>query len=450
MKLDRGIRNRLTVVNALTIGLILAAAGLLAWLSLQYETRFDWTHGARNTLSEASRGVLGTLDGDLAITAFATEDEALRGQIAELVSRYRQVYPELSLQFVNPDTAPDRVRELGISVNGELVIAYRGREDRVDLLSEENLTNAIQRVAQDATRRVLFVTGHGERSPEREANHDLSVFATELGNKGIISETIHLAVNPVPDDTSALVIAGPRTQLLDSEIARILAFVQGGGHLLWLGDPGTLSGLEPLAEAIGIEFLPGTVVDATTQMFGIQDPALALAIEYPRHAINDGFFTMTLFPRSTALAPVADSGWDYAAFIETLPDSWTETGPIEGEIRLDDNEQRGPLVLGAALTRDSGADQSGGTQRIAVIGDGDFLSNTYLANGGNLELGMNIMYWLLRDEQFLSIPPRTAPDRNLVLSERAQIAIGFGFLFALPGLLLATGVWIWLRRRRVR
>ena len=82
-----------------------------------------------------------------------------------------------------------------------------------------------------------------------------------------------------------------------------------------------------------------------------------------------------------------------------------------------------------------------------VVGDGDFLSNSYLGNGGNLNLGMNLVNWLAADEGFVNIPPRTAADTELTLSRDVSLLIGFGFLFGLPAAFAAAGLSVWLRRR---
>ena len=83
-----------------------------------------------------------------------------------------------------------------------------------------------------------------------------------------------------------------------------------------------------------------------------------------------------------------------------------------------------------------------------MIGDGDFLSNTYLGNAGNLDLGLNIVNWLSHDEDYIDIRIKSAPDTSLELGRIAQGVIGLGFLIGLPLLLLLTGAIIWLRRRR--
>src|SRR5690349_6750669 len=89
-----------------------------------------------------------------------------------------------------------------------------------------------------------------------------------------------------------------------------------------------------------------------------------------------------------------------------------------------------------------------GTNSVAVIGDGDFLSNSFLGNGGNREFGQRLFNWLLADDALIEIADRGAPDRQLDLGPTGLALISIGFLLALPLLLLCCGGLIWWRRRR--
>jgi len=113
----------------------------------------------------------------------------------------------------------------------------------------------------------------------------------------------------------------------------------------------------------------------------------------------------------------------------------------------DSVERSGPLTVGVALVRPRPGAATH-QQRVVVIGDGDLLSNTYLGNGANLELGLRIFNWLTADEIPILIPPRAAPDPTLNLSAGALALIAAVFLVGLPGILLASGWLIWFRRRR--
>ena len=83
-----------------------------------------------------------------------------------------------------------------------------------------------------------------------------------------------------------------------------------------------------------------------------------------------------------------------------------------------------------------------------VFGDGDFLSNSYLGNSGNLDLGLKTVNWLASDEALIEVPAGTAIDRRLDLSDIQAALISTGFLMLLPAVLGGMGFWVWLRRRR--
>lgn len=453
MQTGRRTRLKLRLESYLFVGLLLAAIGLLGWLSTRYGFESDWTATGRNSLSPPSRQLLATLDQPVTITAFARPDEMLRGRIVDLVGRYQRVKSDLRLETVNPDTTPQRVRELDITVDGTLLVEYQGRSEKVLDLSEQTLTNALQRLARSGERWVVFLAGHGDRRPDGEANHDLGLFARELARKGVTVQSLNLGQTPaIPDNTTLLVIAGPQSDLLPGEVELIDGYLTGGGNLLWLGDPEPLRGLEVVGEKLGVGFAPGVVVDATARLFGIQNPDIALVPKYPDHGLTRGFQHMTLFPRASALTVKTAEPWVAEPFLQTAASSWTETGPLQGEIRRDGDELAGPLTVGVALSRtlpgeDATADPSR-QQRIVVVGDGDFLANAYLGNAGNLDLGMAIINWLTHDDALIAVPARTAPDTEFALSGPVSLVIGFGFLLLLPLLLICSGAAIWWRRRR--
>ncbi len=431
--------------HALFIVLLLAAVGLLAWLSTRYNYQADWTANARNTLSESSQALLKEMSGPLKITVYVRERKAT----GTLLERYQRHKPDLALRFVNPDEQPDEVRAQGIRADGEMLIEYAGRNAHVTQLSEQALTDALMRVARSGERHLAFLGGHGERNPHGEANHDLKLWVNELESKGFNAGTLNLSVNPqIPANTTLLVLAGPSADLLPGEVKLIQDYVSKGGKLLWLADPGPLHGLAPLAEQLGVEFVPGVIVDATTQLMGIERPEFALVGEYGAHPVTRDLNQLTLFPRAAGLEVKASDGWQADAFLQSSVRSWAETGALSGEVKYDAGKDHiGPLNLAVALTRETPA-AGAGQQRVVVAGDGDFLSNTYLGNGGNLELGVNIVNWLAGDDNLIAIPVKTSPDTRLTLSRNKTLFIGMGFLLALPLALLGAGLVIWLRRRR--
>jgi len=470
MEINPKTRLQLRLQSWIFLALFLTVIGLLAWLSQRYQVEADWTASGRNSLSGASITLLERLSGPVTITAFARQSNLLptRQNIRDLVERYRKYKPDIELTFIDPDAAPEQTRKMGITVDGELVVSYQGRSEHITVLKEETLTNTLQRLLRSGTRKLVFLDGHGERKPDGQANHDLRLFTEQLASKGIHSERLNLNTTPaIPEDTALLIIASPQVDYLPGEVKLIQDYLAKGGNLLWLHDPGSLHGLKSLATELGIEFVPGVIVDPTTRLLGISDPSFALVARYGDHPVTRNFSLMTLYPRACGIR-VSDQDkaknnttWRATPVLLTVERSWSETGPLEGVIEYNPGQDTpGPLTLGLALDRDrpgpaetpkpdaAGTKTSPGRQRVMIIGDGDFLSNSYLGNQGNQALGANLINWLSNDDTFIAIPVSTAPDTELVLSETTWSLLGLLFLFGLPLLLLGSGVTIWWRRRQ--
>jgi len=447
MRVSRQSRLQLSLASTSFVVLFLVAVGLVLALSRQYHVQFDWTQSGRNSLSQASVTLLQRLTRPIKITAFATDNRALRKHITELVARYQRHDNRITLQFVNPDTDPARARNAGIRFDGELLVEYGGQTQSVEQISEESLTNALARVGRGGERWVVFLSGHGERSPERQANFDLSTWAAQMNKRGLKTRSLTLADSgQIPQNTSVLVIASPRVKFLPGEVKQVENYVSHGGNLLWLSDPGPLQGLRPLAETLGVEFQPGTIVDPVSQLLtGGQSATYVVVTKYGQQPVVRGFNLMTLFPEASGITFDPPKDWHTQVIVDTAPTAWSAVGPLGKETRFRKGKDiSGPLNIGVALTREHDQRQ----QRIAVVGDGDFLSNTFIGNGGNLDLGMNLINWLSSDDAYINVPARIAPDQRLNLSRTAEAAIGFGFLLVLPLALVAGGVMIWWRRRK--
>ena len=442
--------------NALYALLILAAAAAIAFLSTRFGFDRDFSHAHSASLGEASVTLLHGLDAPVEVVSYARKQGGLRAVIADFIERYRRLKPDLSLVFVDPDADPNAMRASGVMVDGELDIRYRGRSERLKVLSETEFSNALLRLSRSHVRIVAFLEGEGERQPLGKANADLGQFVGALADRGLRAVPLPLAnTGKVPDNTDLVVLANPQVKLPTAVVAELLDYVERGGNLLWLTAPGEDVGLDDLATALATRVLPGTVVDGSGQAFGLGDPSFVALDHYPQQAITENFVLTTLFPQPAALAQLEGAHWHMQSILRSSATSWNETGhiPKAGEaadtIHQDANagEIPGPLDLGFALTRVSPRPDKR-EQRVVVIGDGAFLSNSFLGNGGNREFGQRVFDWLLGDDAQIAVADSSALDRELALSQNQLSAISVVFLLALPLLLAASGMLIWWRRRR--
>lgn len=448
-------RWRARAANTLFVVLFLSAIGLIAWLSHTYNYQADWTSGNRNSLSDSSRELLMRLEGPVRMTAFAAYDATLYQSIRDRIARYQRFKKDLMLDFVNPELAPDRAQQAGITRSGQLLVEYRGRMEILDELSEQSLTNALARLTRARARTALFLDGHEERDIFQGSDEGLSQLRDFLTRSGFSVDRLNFVRTPtIPEETDLLVIAAPKKKLTTGEVAKILEWIEAGGNLLWLDDPGQSNGLEALATHLGLNYVPGVLVDANQELrllLGIQHPAIVPIVDYGQHPITRNLSLQTLFPYAVAIEyDQADSapGWRFDPLLTTLDRVWAEVDEIgDDTLRYEEakGDRLGPMRIGVAITREREGEKQ---QRIVVIGDSDFMSNGVLGQGANLDLAMNTFNWLARDDNLIAISPKTAPDTQLNFSETGAAIFGIGFLFVLPIGLIVAGFFIWFRRRR--
>lgn len=440
-------RLQMMVHHGVFVALLVALAALLAWLAHEHRVELDLTRAHRNTLSPATLDALKRMEGPLKVTAYALKRDArgdhLHQRIEEFLQPYRRAKPDLSLALVDPREQPQAAAQAGVRAPVELVVEYRRRSERLTEFNEQAFVNVLMRLARGAERLVMWLDGHGERKLNGPANQDLGEFGSSLEAKGFRLAAVNLSLaQEVPANAALLVIAGPQVDLLPAEVQKLRAHVARGGNLLWLIEPEPLRGLAPVAEMLGLVLTPGIVADPEAARYNAS-PAVAVAAVYGRHAITDGFNLVTVYPRARQVETIDSGDWRIRPLVEVAPRGCVRAGKLEG--RCDkDRDTAGPITIAAAFERAVGSRQ----QRVVVVGNGNFLSNTFIGNGGNRDLGVNMVNWLAGDDNLITIQPRGTADARIEIDSAGLYLIAFTFLFALPFAFMLTGAVVWWRRRR--
>jgi len=436
--------------NILFVLLLLGVASALGYLATRHVIQRDITHNASNSLEPGSVEILSQMSSPVTITVYATEHDARLGDIRKIIRNFMALYqrykPDINLVFIDPEKEADKARAARIQLNGEMVVEYAGRSEHLTQLNEQVLTSTLLRLVHSSDKTVMYLDGHGERKLDGIANHDLGeLFGAKLKQNGFRLNSLNLALaQEVPNNISILVIAHPQLDLMPGEVDKLLRYVERGGNLLWLVDAEPLRGLERLAEPLDLLLPPGIVIDpAATEMNAPSTWSLGAA--YPPHAITRNFNLITAFPSARPLVWNENPEWQNSVLVEVAARGWVSRTAPKGKPRFDkQHDTPGPAVIALALQRNINDRE----QRIVVVGNGAFLSNSFAGNGGNVDLGVNMVNWLASEEHLIAIQPRAAKDSNLVLSRMQLNIISFGFLLAVPLLLALVGGAIWWKRRR--
>jgi ABC-type uncharacterized transport system involved in gliding motility auxiliary subunit len=448
---NRKLRLRLTIQSGLFVALFLAFVMLLAFVAGEYRREWDLTRNARNSLSQSTLDLLRQLEGPLAITVYAVAKDAAGANVHKLIEErlrpYRRAKPDVEVVFVDPREDPKRAQAAQIRTPNELTIEYRKRIEHLPVsdFTEQNLAAALMRLMRGSESLVLWLEGHGERRLDGIANHDLGEFGRQLQSKGLKLNSINLELaQAVPSNAAVLVIASPQGDVRAEEVEKIRRHLKEGGNLLWLLDPEPLRGLHPIAETLGLVLTPGTVVDPSVRPRS-GPPVLAVGSSYGNHPITASFRYNTLFPHARQIGVSESDEWRVSPLVEVAQRGWVEMSPLDEKPTFDKTRDLpGPVVIAAAFERMLGDKQ----QRVVVVGNGSFLSNTYLGNAGNLQLGVAMVNWLTAEDTLVAIDPRPAPDARLEIGQMTLYAIALGFLLVLPLSFAVIGAMIWWRRRR--
>ena len=446
MEINPKTRFQLSANYWLFVALLLLTTVLLGAVTRIYHTGWDVTLNGRNSLSAGSIAQLKKLQQPVEVIVYAGADSRISDSVKLFFVPYQRLKPNLTLRFIDPDEQPTLARTAGIQQAGEAIVHFGKRSERLSSYNEAAFMNLLLRLARDTERFVMYLDGHGERKLDGAANHDLGDFGMQLSNRGFKSGPLNLVLaQEVPRNASMLLISHPQVDLHPAEIAKLKQFIQRGGNLLWLVDTGPLHGLLALSEQLGIAFSEGAVIDLQAKEMNA-DATVSIGASYGQHPLLENFRLLTLFPYAREVLPLeTETAWMATPLIQVAARGWLESGALDKSVKFDKgHDKSGPISIAVALQRT--VDER--VQRVVVIGNGHFLANQFLGNGGNLDLGINAVNWLAGDDNLIAIQPRPTQDTQIQFSENTKMGLVILFLLLIPLCLLALGGRVWWRRRK--
>ena len=462
---------RYGTLAATSVVVVLAVLVAINYIAGKQNKRWDLTTNKQFSLSDQSRNVLQKLDSPLKITVFARELDF--GRYQDKLKEYEYLSKKVSTEYVDPDKKPAVAQQNNIQQYGTILFQYKGRSERVTSDAEQDITNGIIKTVSGQQRKVYFTQGHGEKDTGSSERDGYNTITTALGRENYGVEKIVLAQQgSVPDDASVVVVAGPRIDFFPPEVDAVKKFLDKGGKLFLELDPPEKADSAPLANLIalahdwGIQAGNNIVVDASGmgRLIGT-DASVPVAANYPSHAITQRFTFLTAYPLAREASPISGgvNGRIAQPFVETSPRSWAEADIkgllTSGQVSLDENkgDKKGPITIGSAVSAplaNAPAPKPGDDPnapkpetRVVVLGDSDFASNGVLGIQGNRDLFMNIVGWLSQQENLISIRPKEPDDRRITMTSTVQTNIQLLALLVIPGVVFASGVYTWWRRR---
>ncbi|CAN5682964.1 Gldg family protein [soil metagenome] len=439
-------------VLILTMFVFLVAANFLA---VARERKWDWTSEGLNSLSEQSVKAVENLKVDTDIVLLyrkAENDETTRRQVSDLATLYMNASPKVHLKVYNALERPDLSQKYEYKTGPFAVFLVQNgdasgvgeRHMKVDQVSEEEITRTFLRFARDKKKIVYFISGHDEHDLTLTGQDSISQYKADLELSYDVKKLELFKSPKVPEDADLVIVAGPRTVYLASEVEALRDYAKRGGHLMLLLDPDAKHGLAGLTKTFGVEYQNNYVLDPRAMIPGAGNIA-ALGNEFSATAeatksFRSGF---TVFLIASALKKAPDVSKDIV--VDEIVR--TDETPIATDRLSADSPVRvpGPHTLGTL----SKGKLPGATKDFEVIiyGDSDFLRDNLYRNNLNRDLAMNSTASLAKDSDLVTIRPKTPKGTQLSMTQPQTMIFLLGFLIPIPIIMFFTSGILWWRRK---
>ncbi len=450
---------------AVLVVLIVGVIALVEAVSYRHSYRVDLTENKRWSLSPQTIQVVRELPVPVKAIAFFRPDQPGKRAAEDLLRQYAgRSDGKFTWEVVDADRNPLAAKQYNVESYGTVVLEAalpdgETKQEKIQDLEEEKLTNALIRVTRPGKRSVYFLKGHGEKDPsssERTGYNQMKSALEKLNYE--VKDLLLARETKVPDDAVIVVVAGPQKNLLPTEIDALAAYVARAGKVLFLVDPFQDAGLGPMLERWGLSFGNDVIIDINPQgRLAGAGPEVPVVGDYLQHPITRDFRFATFFPiaRTITAKDKAPEGVSAQGLARTSGESWAETNQDQirtGQVKPDPGEARGPLTIAAVATvdaKDAPADRKGAKARIVLIGDSDFASNGFVNLSGNRDLFLNTLSWLAEEENLIAVRPKESRAAPVFLTAaQGQVVFLVPVVLIPLAVIVAGGVAVARRRGR--
>lgn len=468
----------------LVVLIVFSVVIMVNYLSRDYFRRYHLGGRGRIPLSPLTKNFLQSLTNEVKITIYYDKSDTYYSMITDLLAEYKLANPKLEMRTVDylrdPGTslqlkekyryflsAPS-AKDLVIfdcegrveAVNGKALIQYVTKHvpdetklefirKPVAFLGEQLFTLALIEVTSPKRLKAYFLQGDGGHEiDDTDENVGYSKFASILRQYYIDPQKLQLlGTNVVPSDCNLLVIPGPRKPVPDLVLDKVDQYVNQGGRLLVLFNFGSINkdtGLETWLAKWGVSVGTNTIKDLdNTKTSAGNDIIVGNFGNHP--IVNSVRALHLILPRSISKLHSGSQPAD-APRVEEIAFS----GP---HAFAPENKALGARVFPLIVTVEKGAIKGvtteRGTTRIVVAGDSIFLANYQIESADNQDFAAYAANWLLdRPRLMEGIQARPITEYRLVMTKTQLQSAEWILLAGMPGVVLAFGSLVWLRRRQ--
>lgn len=394
--------------------------------------------------------------------------------LREVAEDYARVWHVNLNRFIAPEAARKVPGLHGEDGRFVMQLRYKGRttflrvfNDQQVWPSEDQICGTMKRLIRpDEVPKVGFLEGGLERGPFQEGDRGYEGMTTDKGSRGsLINNGFDVVTveegQEIPSGLTTLVVADPKVALSTETMGRLKAYIAGGGNLLVTSEPGKQEMLNPLLQPLGVRLREGVLVQPEVEE--VSDLVMGMltrdAGDMSKGAASLLNGSNPVFLPGALALDYRNKPADSAGAFTTRPllvlngeHSWLKKGHLVDdsaavEFNTADGDEHGNFVPAVALTRLV----NGRQQRIAVVGDGDFMSNASLElqkRRSGFTFGSALFKWFSGNAFPVELSRLQPKDTRLAITDDQLSHLNLLFVWLLPGLLAVAATVLLIRRKR--
>jgi ABC-type uncharacterized transport system involved in gliding motility auxiliary subunit len=445
--------------SAFTVIIAIALIAVLNFLGTQYPQKLDLTKNKIHTFSDQSTKVVKGLNDELKLTFFG--DLGSKEKYRPVFDNYKKLSNKIKFELVDPNKEPIRVKSAGIKKMDTLLLEYRGKNSKIEEITEEKITNEIIKLTKDTKRVICSITGHGELSFTDPAPNAFAAAKKGLEDQAYeLKELVLPQQTSIPAECSTLIMMGSSKALFPAEVKMLSEYLSNGGRLV-VGIDAAISNndqtkeLKALLQTWGVEVKSGLIIDPVSKMLGV-DASVPIVAQFNKESsIVKDFTQQCYFPfsRPLELTNPAPLGLKTAWLAKTTPKAWGELNMAsiaKGEVQYNQGaDLQGPLSTAVSVSGKAKDSKATRDTRIVVFGTSQFANTQYSRFGGNLDLFLNSVSWAVEDESLISIRAKEDQASSVELSQNQGMGIFLACVVVIPLVIAIAGIVIWIRRKKL-
>lgn len=482
---QRASRNLALYLNTALYSLFFMASLLVLFMIVQrHPYTYDATQSKVHSLSTITTNFLRQrLDQPINVTAFVSDAD--KESAAHILREYARHSRQFTYEIRDPFRDVALARRFGNVLPGDVFVEAQtsgtqalGRVVHVARLTEEELTNAIVQILRGKDVVLYFLTGHGELALEEDragamfAGRRVSTMnAAELANQ---LQRTHMKTLPlslpqrtrVPSDATAIVCAAPRTDISKAEMEILREYLSGGGNAIFLLNPDVpqvggeprlpLRNLAEVLEEFGV-LLPNEMVLMPLQQTG---DIFSFPVQYAEHRLtrdlNPAEPLVMTHTRPVLLSQSPPANIQGVSVMMSPAESVRV--PMEQLAKAYVTRQKLSIKpeqkdfamhsVGLALTHQPPGAAEEAAGRIAVFGNGNFVSSQVLDQQAWL-LFLNTVNWISNAGEVIAIPSSKIQNNPVILKPSERQFLFLLLVIIVPGIIAFFGLGYSFARREM-